>query len=332
MNHFGVSIGVSPREPLLRFGDIAAEVESQGFDALWVIDFQAGMKDSYAAMYVAALKTSQILIGPGVTNLRTRHATVTANAMLALDELSGGRAQLGIGAGWSAVLAAGQRPTNLAETRDGIRMLKALYAGEEVDLGDGHRVALATAARQIPIFVAAAQPGMLRLTGELANGVILMGAADVEFCEWQLGFLREGLARAGRPRSDVTVDLQVTMSIDEDPEKALGDVRAWATSQAATFVDWKQMPPSYEHFRPEFALAAGGYHLVEHLSLRADHKQLVSDEFVRSVAIAGDEDTCLSRLVELSRLDIDRITFALLSGGRSRRLVQLAERIIPKLV
>ena len=63
----------------------------------------------------------------------------------------------------------------------------------------------------------------------------------------------------------------------------------WATSQAATFVDWKQMPPSYERFRPEFETASKSYHLVEHLSLHADHKAAVSDEFTRTVAIAGDE-------------------------------------------
>jgi 5,10-methylenetetrahydromethanopterin reductase len=158
-----------------------------------------------------------------------------------------------------------------------------------------------------------------------------MGGADPEFCRWQLDYLYEGLERAGRPRNALTVDLQVTMSEDEDQEKALADVRAWATSQAATFVDWKRLPPSYERFRPEFARAAESYHLVEHLSLHAGHKQVVSEDFVSRVAIAGDETTCIQRLRELAKLDIDRITFALLSGGRSHRLSRLADAIIPAL-
>jgi 5,10-methylenetetrahydromethanopterin reductase len=328
MDRFGLSLGVSPREPLRRVGELAEQIESRGFEALWVIDFQVGMKDVHAAMLLAALHTSRLLIGPGVTNLSTRHATVTANAITALDEISDGRALLGLGAGWSAVFAAGGRPAKLAEIKEGVAQLRGLFAGESVKVGE-HEVRLATARRQVPIYLAAAQPGMLRLAGETADGVILMGAAEPEFCEWQLGFIREGLERSGRDRSALIVDLQVTMSVDEDLEKALADVRAWATSQAATFVDWKQMPPSYERFRPEFDKASRSYHLVDHLSLHAEHKGAVSEEFTRLVAIAGDERHCVERLRELSRLDVDRISFALLSGGRERRLDQLSRAIIP---
>jgi 5,10-methylenetetrahydromethanopterin reductase len=300
--------------------ELAEQIEDRGFEALWVIDFQSGMKDVYAAMLLAALHTKRLRIGPGVTNLSTRHPTVTANAMAALDEVSDGRALLGLGAGWSAVLAAGGRPAKLGEIKEGVAQLRALFGGE-----------LATARRQIPIYLAAAQPGMLRLAGETADGVILMGAAEPEFCEWQLGFIKEGLERAGRDRRALTIDLQVTMSIADDQEAALHDVRAWATSQAATFVDWKQVPPSYERFRPEFEKAAGAYHLVDHLSLHAGHKESVSDEFTRLVAVAGDEEHCLGRLRELARLDVDRVTFALLSGGRERRLAEMAERVLPAL-
>ncbi len=81
--------------------------------------------------------------------------------------------------------------------------------------------------------------------------------------------------------------------------------------------------------KSEFARAADAYHLVDHLSLQAGHKELISDEFVRSVALVGDVDTCVSRLRELWALDIDRITFALLSGGREQRLAHLVDVVIP---
>jgi 5,10-methylenetetrahydromethanopterin reductase len=330
MNRWALSMGVSPREPLDNVGRMAAAAELHGFEALWYIDFQLGMKDVYAAMYLAALHSDQLHIGPAVTNLATRHTTVTANAMAALDELTHGKAMLGLGAGWSAVLGAGERPSKLADLRQGIEDFRALFTGEEVEVS-GTQVRLATATRQLPIYLAAAQPGMLRLCGETCDGVILMGAADPDFCNWQLQYLYEGLERAGRDRSEIVVDLVVTMSVDEDPDKALNDVRAWATSQAATFQPWKKMPPAWERFRPEFEAAEQQYHLTEHLSLHADHKQIVSDEFVRSVAVAGDVGSCTARLRDLTELDIDRITFALLSGGRMRRLEQIATEIIPAL-
>ncbi|SHK38563.1 Flavin-dependent oxidoreductase, luciferase family (includes alkanesulfonate monooxygenase SsuD and methylene tetrahydromethanopterin reductase) [Pseudonocardia thermophila] len=328
MDRWGLSMGVSPREPLTNVTELAAAAEANGFEAMWFIDFQLGMKDVYAAMYLAALATTNLNIGAAVTNLVTRHPTVTANATVALDELSHGHAMLGLGAGWSAVYGAGGQPSKLGDLSAGIDELRRLFTGEEQELY-GTKVRLATARRQIPIYLAVSQPGMLRLAGRKCDGAILMGAADPEFVEWQLEYIHEGLRRSGRDRSELLIDLTVTMSVDEDQEKALNDVRAWATSQAATFHSWKQMPPAWERFRPEFAAANSEYHLVEHLSRHAGHKQAVSDEFVRSVALVGTTEQCVARLKQLCALDIDRITFALLSGGRRRRMEQLAREIIP---
>ena len=329
MTHrYGISVGVSPREPLSRTAELARAVDERGFEALWYIDFQLGMKDVYAAMNLAALSTQNVLIGAGVTNLVTRHPTVTANATAALDELSNGRALLGLGAGWSAVLGAGGTPSKLGALRTGIGEFRQLFSGGACELY-GTTVRLATASRQIPIYLAVSQPAMLRLAGETCDGAVLMGAADPEFCSWQLDHIHEGLARSGRSREELTIDLVVTMSVGDDQASAIDDVRAWATSQAATFHPWKRMPPAWERFRPEFARAADAYHLVDHLSLQAGHKQIVSDDFVRSVALVGDLDTCVDRLRRLWQLDIDRITFALLSGGRARRLDQLAGTVIP---
>ena len=328
MKHrYGISLGVSPREPLSRTAELARAIDERGFEALWYIDFQLGMKDVYAAMNLAALSTRNVLVGAGVTNLVTRHPTVTANATAALDELSGGRAVLGLGAGWSAVLGAGGTPSGLGELRSGIDGFRRLFSGEPCDL-DGTEVRLAAATRQIPIYLAVSQPAMLRLAGETCDGAVLMGAADPEFCSWQLDCIHEGLRAAGRDRRELTVDLFVTMSMNEDEAAAIDDVRAWATSQAATFHPWKRMPPAWERFRPEFAQAARAYGLVDHLSLQAGHKHVVSDEFVTSVALVGDLDTCVERLRRLWELDIDRITFALLSGGREQRLAELSDTVI----
>jgi 5,10-methylenetetrahydromethanopterin reductase len=328
MDRWGLSMGVSPREPLTNVTELASLAEAHGFEAMWFIDFQLGMKDVYAAMNIAALATENMHIGSAVTNLLTRHPTVTANATVALDELSNGHAMLGLGAGWSAVYGAGGQPSKLGDLSAGIDEFRKLFTGEEQELY-GTKVKLATASKQIPIYLAVSQPGMLRLAGEKCDGAILMGGADPEFVEWQLQYIHQGLEKAGRDRSELVIDLVVTMSVEDDEEQALNDVRAWATSQAATFDVWKHMPPAWERFRPEFAAANSGYHLVEHLSRHAGHKQVVSDEFVKSVALAGTAQQCVARLRDLCALDLDRITFALLSGGRKRRMEQIATEVIP---
>jgi 5,10-methylenetetrahydromethanopterin reductase len=295
---------------------------------LWFVDHQLGMKDVYAAMNIVALNTKKLEIGSAVTQFQTRHPTVTANATTALDELSDGRAILGVGAGWVSVHSIGWQPNKVNEIRDAILLTRRLFGGEVIDF-NGVEGQLATARRQIPIYLAVSQPAMLRLSGELCDGAILMGSADPEFCKWQLNFIYEGLEKAKRKRSDIVIDLIVSMSVDEDEQKAISDVRAWATSQAATFDVWKTMPPAWEKYRPQFKRAAEEYHYKDHLSLHAEHKQIVTDEFVQSVAVAGNLKSCIERLKAVAELDIDRISFALLSGGRRRRLQQLANDIIP---
>lgn len=329
IKRFGLSRGVSPREDFSKVGELAKMIEEHGFENLWFIDHQLGMKDVYASMYVAALSTERIEIGSAVTNLQTRHPTVTANATTALDDMSNGRALLGLGAGWVALHSINKRPSKIAELRQGIEEFRQLFSGEEIELY-GTELQLATARRQIPVYLAVSQPNMLRLAGEICDGAILMGAADPEFCEWQLKYLYEGLEKAGRDRSELTIDIILTVSVDEDERKAIADVAAWATSQAAQFDQWKLIPEGWKRFASEFKQAVESYHFKEHLSLRAEHKQIVSDEFVQSVAIAGDLDTCVERLKSICELDIDRVSFALLSGGRERRIKELANDVIPR--
>lgn len=332
MKGFGISIGVSPREPLKRFAEVVAEAESLGCEAAWVVDFQLGLKDVYAALLLAAGASSRILLGPGVTNFVTRHPTVTANAITAVDEVSDGRAVLGLGTGATAVFGANAAPSTLADVRRWVGALRGLFTGAETDLGDGGPpVQLAAARRQIPIYLSASQPRMLRLAGEIADGVIMMGAADPDFCRWQLEHVYSGLEASGRPREALTIDLFVTMSANSEVAEAVSDVRAWAVGQASGFARWKELPAACLPFRSDFERARSAYHLVEHLSLHASHNDSISEDFVRWAAIAGTEADCVARLERLAALDLDRISFALLSGGRSRRLHQLAERILPRL-
>src|SRR5690348_14309648 len=95
----GLSLGVSAREPLSRVSELAAQIEASGFDRLWFVDYHLVMKDTVVAMTLAATATKRIQIGPGVANPRTRHLSVLANAMNAINEISRGRALLGVGTG-----------------------------------------------------------------------------------------------------------------------------------------------------------------------------------------------------------------------------------------
>ena len=329
VTRFGISRGVSPREPLKNVAEMATLMDDLGFEHVWYIDHQLGMKDIYATMNVSALATKNLKIGTGVTNLRTRHPSVTACGHAAVDELSNGRALLGLGAGWVAVNSIGTRPSRIAELRDGILALRGMFRGEAVEL-DGHEVHFALAEREIPIYLSVTQPRMLKLAGEVADGAILMGAADVDLINWQLEFIYEGLREAGRERSEIDIDFMCTTSVRDNEADALDDVRSWAATQAATFTDWKRIPPAWEKYRELWDNVMSGYDFEDHLSLHAGHKEVVTDEWCQTVAIAGDVDYCVDRIRQVAECDIDRITFPLHSGGRRRRLDVFANDVIPR--
>ena len=330
MPKFGLSFGISAREPLRRIGDVARTAEEQGFDAAWVIDSQVAMKDVHVALTVAALATSKIHLGTGVTNPLTRHITVTANAIAGVDEVSGGRALLGLGSGDSAVFPLGWKPAPITDMRRFLQEIRRFLNGHEVML-DGRPVRLPGITRPVPIFVAASQPRMLTLAGEQADGVILLGAADVALTEWQLALVRQGARDAGRDPNGIFVDLWLGISMADDRRQALEDVKAFATSQARWFSRWKELPPPLAPFADEFRRAFSAYKFADHLSRRAEHAHAVSDRFADFVALAGPAEACHDRLEALLALNVDRITFTLMSGNRLERVRELGAGLVSRL-
>ena len=172
---------------------------------------------------------------------------------------------------------------------------------------------------------------MCRLAGELADGAIVMGPAQPDQLSRQLGWIEEGIAAAGRRREDVRVAFITTLSIDEDPAAALADVRSWATGQARLQADAVQLPDSLAPFADELQRAKREYAYSEHLSTRAGHQGAISDELVRTLAVAGEPEHCAARTRELLDTGVDDLIFPLMGSGRLRRLQTLNEHIVPVL-
>lgn len=320
MTDLGISLGWSPREPVDRLIRLVKEAEAAGVSACWVIDSQITMRDAYALLALCAHATSDIWLGPGVTNLVTRHETVVANSLVTLRALAPGRILAGVGAGDSAVYSVGLEPQPISELERGLRRLRALLAGIPLE-GDAIRIAGNDGPPE-PIFLAASQPRMLRLAGALADGVIIMGPADPDVLRSQMEWVDEGALSRGREPGEVFRDVWVTMAVDGE-ESGVDAVRSWASAQARWLTKWKRLPPSLHRFESEMRAAADAYDFNRHLSVSARHAAVVSDELAASLAIAGDLERCASRLRDLAEVGANRITASLLSGGRERRLDDL---------
>src|SRR2546430_6783793 len=120
-------------ESLGDFGSLCREAEEAGFDLLGGADSQSVFRELYVALAIAARDTSRIRLGPLVTNPQTRHLVVTASPVSSIDQLSGGRAMLGLGSGDSAIYTLGAPPSTVAGLEDAAVTLGQLTSGALVE-------------------------------------------------------------------------------------------------------------------------------------------------------------------------------------------------------
>ena len=323
-----VSIGISPRQTLSSWGDLAAALESEGVGQMWLIDSQLAMKDVYAGLLLAAQRTKKMGLGTGVTNTLTRHPTVTACAIAAVVEVAGGRVALGLGAGDSAVYGIGLRPSRIAEVDAAVRFFRGVLKGDEARW-EGRAYRLPFAPGLVPIWIAASQRRMCTLAGRVADGVILMGPASETFVGRQVGWIEDGLREVGRTRGDVDIRLVVTASAGDDRARALDDVRSWASTEARLIAGFADLPAGLEQHRAELDRARAEYDYRQHLSTRAAHRFAVSDELTEALAVVGTPDQCAARIGGLMAAGVDGCIFPLLGGGRIERLRTLRDAVLP---
>lgn len=174
-----LSVNLMPGAPVPELVELAALAESVGCSRCWVADEGIVTRDVYVTLTAIAVGTGRIGLGPGITNPYVRHPGATAAAVATLDELSGGRAFVGIGAGGGLTLGplAIERDRPLTAVREMVATLRRLFAGEVVD-HVGHAFSfrgarLAYARPGIEIVLAGRGPRMSALAGEMADGFSL---------------------------------------------------------------------------------------------------------------------------------------------------------------
>jgi len=166
--------------------DLAILTERAGLDLVTFQDhpYQASFHDTWTLLSYVAARTTKIHVSGNVLNLPLRQPAVLARAAASLDLLSGGRFELGIGAGgfWDAIAAMGGPRRTAGEAtealEEGITIMRELWATEKpggvrVD-GKHYRVHGAKRgpkpAHDIGVWIGAYKPRMLRLTGRVGDG------------------------------------------------------------------------------------------------------------------------------------------------------------------
>jgi len=269
------------------FGGMVEEIEELGFDHLWLTDSSLHARNCYSYLTLAAGRSSALLLGSAVTNPATRHPAITAAAAATVDEISGGRMILGIGAGDRPLLALGLRPSRLATLEAAVTGIRRLWRGEEVDLRAGGFTLSGAHLRfparaDIPVFISASGPKTLELAGRIADGVILLVGLFPEALQWAVAQVERGARAAGRPRPEVAVFAYGAIDADEDAAlDSARSIAAWFPQTAPHICDLAGLP------RDLADRVRAGYQGGEFQEAAAAAREL-PDEFVRKVALAGN--------------------------------------------
>lgn len=323
MTKFSLALGVGRREPVSRVIEVARLAEALGFHGLWLQDNPLMTKDAYMVLALIAANTSRLTLAPGVTSPAVRHVSVVVNSIATLDQISDGRAVLGVGMGGPALLRPLGVPGRVDDFRESLARIQTLMAGQEVVGPPPMRFRIGSLQRRLPVYVAARGPRMLGVTGELADGVLLSGVAQKASYLKKLEQLRQGADRAGRGLDQIKLNLLVNLSLDSDAERAVAAVKPYAASQALeAFGQPDGDIPA--RFGPVVEEIRRRHDPTKHLSADAPELAAVTTELAQHVAIAGDERECRSRLEAILTLEPDEVTFTLGASGREERLRTLA--------
>src|SRR3989304_3873979 len=232
----GVEIGIGLDGTLgLSYEDqarLSVEAARLGYPGVWTPE-GAG-EDSFLVCAVRWAATREVLpggltTGIGVSPVGLRTPMGFAMSAGTMSKLTGGRFVLGIGAGgaytpqyrrtWNV-----RRPSTLALMRDYLTTIRALLAGETVTY-EGQSAALRGARPAIdppprtPVYLAALGPEMLRLGGELADGLSLNWCTAGQVA-WSRERVAEGAARAGRDPASIAIAEYIRVCVDEDVDVA----------------------------------------------------------------------------------------------------------------
>src|SRR5207247_11019745 len=164
--------GTQPMEQLMR---LVQDIEAAGFDGVGILDSQLLSRDTFVVLAQAATSTSRLTLFPAVTNPLTRHASVLAGAIQSVEELAPGRVKFVMGTGYTSAGTIGRRAATRAEMRECLRAVRAVLAGETVDVGGTPGGLSFAARRQIPLLMAASGVEGIELDGAIAAGVLPRG-------------------------------------------------------------------------------------------------------------------------------------------------------------
>jgi len=293
--------------------EVAVAAEQAGFDQLWVSN---DLFLRSAPVLAGALAAGTARIGLGIAVMNPYSVHVSELAMLAgtLQEVTGGRALLGLGAGSEQFLGwAGMARTQpLATTRTALAVVRALLGHEDVDRAllpgwfGAQSVLRFPVARPVPVYIGAMGPKMLEMAGRHADGVLPLLYPPERYAD-----VREHVL-AGAEHRDVDLPACFWVSLSDDPAAA----RTALAEKLAYYGPSISAP----------VLAAARLAHDGHGAAR-----LIDDRML-ALGVAGDAADVLARCRVLHELGARHLSFGPPLGPDPVTAIrQLGDRVLPAL-
>lgn len=295
--------------PVHAYAPLAQAAEAAGFDQLWVSD-DLFLRGVWPILSACAVATSRIGLGTCIVNPATMHPAEIAMQAAALDELSGGRLSLGLGAGAGEFLGwvGLPQPRPLASLAEAARRIRALLAGEAGPFAGepwpvwGPQAYLRFPARPVPIYLAALSPRMHELIGAVADGGLPLLFPPEQYAAVAARVAAGALA-AGRDPAQVDLAACIWVSVDADHARAEAAMRAkvayYANAMSDDILARLGVP------RAEAAAVSQAAQVEGDLERAA---ALVSPELLR-LGVAGDAQALIARLEGLVAMGARHLSF-----------------------
>jgi len=324
---FGFTL--KPEHSIERTIALTRQAEAAGFGYGWLFDSHILWKDVYPLLTLMALNTQSMRLGTCVTNPATRDITVTASVLATLDEISGGRMDLGIGRGDSAQRVLGKGPVAPRTLDQAVGIIRDLVEGRTTTYMDTELDLTWTGKWRLPVWIAGYGPMVLGMTGRIADGVILQ-LADVDLVRWMAGIVREAATAAGRDPSEIRV--QAAAPAHVGPIEACRERVRWFPALVSNHVvdlvnkyPREQLPESLTGYIRD----REGYDYRHHAEVGSDNAQFVSDEVADRFSIVGPPGEHVRRLLELRDAGVDQFNLYLMNGDEEEQLEAYGREVIP---
>jgi len=327
--HFGFTL--RPDHSIERSIALAKQAEAAGFEYGWLFDSHVLWRDPYPLLTLMAQATRTLRLGTCVTNPATREPTVTASALAVLNELSGGRMDLGIGRGDSARRVLGKAPTSMKDLEQAVHVIRALVEGRGIKF-EGTMLELSwTAGHRLPVWVAGYGPVALKLTGRIADGAMLQ-IGDPDLVRWFASQVKASSVEAGRDPDAVQVMAAAPAHVGDLADGR--DRTRWFPALVSNHVvDLVNKYPRED--LPEELTAyirdREGYDYLHHAEVGSSNASFVSDEIVDRFCLVGSVDQHVARLRDLAEAGVDQFNLYLMNGDEEEQLAIYGREIIPAL-